>query len=70
VETVLTALAQKIDRAIADPDFSGEKKQWLREARSEIRLAHSELRDLGSRSPIAARICRIMILIAEGGLLN
>ncbi len=71
METVLTALSRKIDRAIDDPDLCGEKKQRLREARSEIQLARSELRDLERpRPPIHARICRIMILMAEGGLLD
>lgn len=71
MEPVLTALLRKIDSAIDDPDFAGEKKVGLREAKHEIRLARTELRDLDRpRPPIHARICRIMILIAEGGLLD
>jgi len=71
MKPALTLLLRHIDTALESPGYSGEQKVRLFEARSEIQRACAELRDLDRpRPPIHARICRILILVAEGGLLD
>ncbi len=51
------------------PKARGRSRESLEEAIREIDLAITELRDLNRpRPPIHARICRILILLGEGGV--
>lgn len=51
------------------PKARGRSRESLEEAIREIDLAITELHDLDRpRPPIHARICRILILLGEGGV--
>lgn len=71
MELLLNTLSKLIEKVIEDPSVPWTKKQFLKEAQNEIRQALTGLRDLERpRPPIHERVCRIMILLAQGGLFD